>query len=1006
MTERLYRDQLTSIPTRDVIPDLGNLRKNFETALTQLYSKILQYQGQALYYMKYSTALRLTRDMAKLDDWNILCNEMKEQEIICTRSMEVLASDKLNGEMKSLGDRMQKLLDITYAQYSANIALQQNAQEAVSTLKLEQKLLGDQRKVASKEKCIQNFYTSPYEDHMNRNPDAVEGTCQWVLQNPTFTTWRDSQSSSFLWISADPGCGKSVLSKMLVTLLSHVPEPVLPSEQRRTVCYFFFKEDDLLQRTAENAVCALLHQLLSNESNSALIGHALEEYEKAGANLRSSFTRLWKIFMDAATDPQAGEVICILDALDECDGLEEGRGRFQLIDALRKFHNDYVEDNESTQSVCLKVLVTSRPYIDIERKFRTLTRRFPTLRLAGENESKRISKEIDLVVKERVKGLGDDLDLPPSTISALEAHLLETTQRTYLWLRLIFDVLREQLKTTEKHLLRVIDEIPDSVDAAYETILKRIPKSEARRARKLLHIVTAATRPLTVSEMNVALAIEQDCQAFEDLDLEPDQVFQVTIRNICGLFITVVDSRIYLIHQTAKSFLVSTNALAEEAPPVERLLQWKGSLKPQYSHRLLGMICINYLLFQNFKNTENFIDPSSLGTDMFSHERSFLAYSAENWWFHVQNMDQEDDEEPTLHNSIYELCKSDTGTFKAWFGIARVDLNKQLGLRLDLHRDRDFHLLEIGSLLGIENVVRHAKERPDAKEHFSFSIQVATAHGYDKIIRIILDKERDLDIDLNEPLRDTIPKRQLSVAQALIDGGAGKEDNYEGALELAIKTCFTELIELLADYGANINRSLPGRMPVLMPGLYAANLETLSCLIRRGVNPNDLYGSSVAPLAWAVSWNSVELTSFLIQNGADVNLVGSDNWSPIDRALTGKDVSEEFPRKYRNEEEYLVEMSRKDMVISLLLERGARLEGLDDSKMKALSGYHRRQTKRKEVGTTLKSHYKLQQEEKNIKFRANQIFFELTPPVMTEAAVNTLDQGDIGCRYHYDVTEG
>ncbi|KAL1851954.1 hypothetical protein Plec18167_007543 [Paecilomyces lecythidis] len=958
VTERLYRSQLNSISTSKSSPDLRNLRNHFETALTQLYSKILRYQGQALYYMKYSTGIRLTRDMVKLDDWSSLIDEMKEQEMICVRSMEILDSDKLSNEIRGLGDRMQHLLDVAYAQYSANVALQQNAQEAVSTLKLEQKFLGDQYKVASKEECVRNFYTSPYEDHMNRNPDAVDGTCQWVLQNPTFTAWRDAESSSFLWISADPGCGKSVLAKMLVRLLSQPTEPNIAPERRRTVCYFFFKEDDSLQRSAENAVCALLHQLLSKDDNSALIGHALEEYQKAGSNLRSSFTRLWKIFIDAATDPQAGEVICILDALDECDWVEEGRGQSQLIDALRKFHRDYVEDDESAGRVRLKVLVTSRPYIDIERKFRTLTRRFPTLRLAGENESKQISKEIDVVVKERVKILGDDLDLPASTVSALETHLLTTTQRTYLWVRLIFDVLKEQLKTTEKHLLRVIDEIPDSVEAAYETILKRIPKREVPRARKLLHFVVAATRPLTVSEMNIALAMEEGCKEFEDLDLEPEQAFQATIRNICGLFITVVDSRIYLIHQTARSFLVSTNALADIPHPAERSLQWGGSLEPKDSHRLLGTVCINYLLLTDFKITTHFTDPSSLEVDP-ADERSFLLYSAGNWWLHVQNMDEEEIEKPTLQDSIYELCQTDTGTFKAWFGLARKNLNKPLGMSLDINGREDFHLLEIGSLLGLENIVRHAKGLPGVKEYFLFSIRVAASHGYDKVIRIILDEEEDLDLDLDGPFKDAIPRRKLSVAQALIDGGAGKDNHYEEALDLAISCCFVELVELLADRGVNLKRSLPGGMSLLMPSLYAVDMDMLSCLIKRGVTPNDLYGSPMSPLSWAVSWNSVVLTSFLIQNGADVDLAGSDNWKPIDRALTGEDVSEGFRQRYGSDEEYLVELSRKDMVISLLLENGAGLKGLDDSKKEALSGYRRRQAKREEAGTTLESHFNL-----------------------------------------------
>ncbi|KAF2185028.1 hypothetical protein K469DRAFT_168877 [Zopfia rhizophila CBS 207.26] len=53
--------------------------------------------------------------------------------------------------------------------------------------------------------------------------------------------------------------------------------------------------------------------------------------------------------------------------------------------------------------------------------------------------------------------------------------------------------------------------------------------------------VLSVVRPLTLKEMNIALAIEDESRLYKSLDLENEVTFESTIRNLCGLFITVVD---------------------------------------------------------------------------------------------------------------------------------------------------------------------------------------------------------------------------------------------------------------------------------------------------------------------------------------------------------------------------------------------------------------------------------------------------------------------------------
>ena len=63
-----------------------------------------------------------------------------------------------------------------------------------------------------------------------------------------------------------------------------------------------------------HALSALLHQLCEN---TALVGHGLLSAKSCGEELRDAFGELGGILIECAQDSEAGEIMCILDALDE-----------------------------------------------------------------------------------------------------------------------------------------------------------------------------------------------------------------------------------------------------------------------------------------------------------------------------------------------------------------------------------------------------------------------------------------------------------------------------------------------------------------------------------------------------------------------------------------------------------------------------------------------------------------------------------------------------------------
>lgn len=214
------------------------------------------------------------------------------------------------------------------------------------------------------------------------------GTCQWFVTHDCFQQWRESLSSNMLLVSADPGCGKSVLAKYLV-------DSELPTTDSRTTCYFFFKDDFEDQRSARSALCCILHQLF--EQHAMLLSNKIvERFEASSGHITGSFVELWEILLAVSQDKNAGEIICILDAFDEC----EDQGRSEFIRYLKQLYGTSTNLNSN-----LKFLLTSRPYGHIRRGFQPLQiPGVPVIHLNGENETEmsKIAKEIDIYIRARV----------------------------------------------------------------------------------------------------------------------------------------------------------------------------------------------------------------------------------------------------------------------------------------------------------------------------------------------------------------------------------------------------------------------------------------------------------------------------------------------------------------------------------------------------------------------------------------------------------------------------
>ena len=116
-----------------------------------------------------------------------------------------------------------------------------------------------------------------------------------------------------------------------------------------------------------------------------------------------------------------------------------------------------------------------------------------------ENKYKEIGEEI-MIPGHRFPGSTICFEFMSRRPGENSEHLKGTGHRTYLWVLLMLDVIEDKIVAydTENSLKNIINQLPDSVDEAYERILSK--SKEYRIARKLLLIIIATKRAHTVAQ--------------------------------------------------------------------------------------------------------------------------------------------------------------------------------------------------------------------------------------------------------------------------------------------------------------------------------------------------------------------------------------------------------------------------------------------------------------------------------------------------------------------------
>lgn len=352
------------------LSNAGNWTESVQEEFVTLYQHLLEFQVRTVLRYHQGGFERCVGDLSS-NVWEQLITAIKHQEQLLHQDLQQYHNAHLLSTAEVLKQNSTKSLE-------SNAKFLQALQDVQDSVRkdAESKLKEKEKKCLRLFRLTDNQRDVTYEWYKSRVKTRVEGSCIWAVEHENFRNWLELKSG-LLVITADPGCGKSVLSKYLI-------HQYLPQRYpNATICYFFFKDGD--QNTVKQALCALLHQLFCQKPD--LIQHAVEEYDRNGAGVVGTTSALWRILNNAICDQSAGAIIIVLDALDECETSES----MLLV------------ENLNNAGVNAKFLLTSRPYGNVVSPFKhgDMLNHFPRVLIPGESDdqSDQISAEINRVIQ-------------------------------------------------------------------------------------------------------------------------------------------------------------------------------------------------------------------------------------------------------------------------------------------------------------------------------------------------------------------------------------------------------------------------------------------------------------------------------------------------------------------------------------------------------------------------------------------------------------------------------
>lgn len=496
-----------------------------------------------------------------------------------------------------------------------------------------------------------------------------------------------------------------MISTFLVEELSQLAE----RSSQMTLAYYFCDDKNERRRTATAILRGLLLQLLRQRP--VLFKHIRTDFDMSRDRLFADFHALWRIFASMVKDPEAGEVYCLIDALDECE--QESRHLF-----LTSFTQLF--GSQQSTKTRIKFILTSRRESDIVESISAISPAIWNLQIDSGKIHNDLFKFIDVKVDELCKYKG----YTPGLKEKIKSALTEKAGGTFLYVSLVLHDLKKTRISAQ--VTKKLEDLPLDLEQVYDGILGQIDTDCVEIATTVLRWVAIAQRPLAVDELAMALTLSTG--EWQKNTLPPEDLLD-ELRDgfrCCEplVYIDTDSDTINLVHQSAKDYLLGT------------YLQYKDGLSQYHivtdsANLDLFRICWKYLSLEEFEHGRTIIERDAeniLQMVPVNHILEyteivlksvpacrFLEYAGDTWLIHA-------------HTASLALASD----LEFWMH----DLGKMPNLR-------DFWLLEAareGHEMVVQRLLEHGAEPKVRVRDNRTPLSWAALRGHEKIVKQLLSQ--------------------------------------------------------------------------------------------------------------------------------------------------------------------------------------------------------------------------------------------------------------------------
>lgn len=447
--------------------------------------------------------------------------------------------------------------------------------------------------------CRNSLRLTDPEDDRNALVSAkgkrVDGTCAWIQEDGTYLRWLRGELP-LLWIWGGPGKGKTMLSIYLTEEL----------EQERRVIYFFCSSEDEKRNTAAAVLRGLLWQITAYRPDltEQLLDH-FDTPEKTKEAL-SCTEVLWRMFVKLCRHSALGQIVCVLDGLDECDNTSRDWLAGKLVDSGLAHRKWSLGDTVKTIVVSREIPILRRVGLSAQ------------INLDSDNDMN-VQADLKRFVSSRVQELSEVIGFDDGFRGAVEEILLERAEGTFLWVGFVMtDLLK---KSTSYEIVEALSTLPLGLPALYDRMLLLVAPEHRQSTRLILRWVTLAVRPLSLRELAAAIG----CNATPLLSIDQVITDQVAL---CSQFLVIQGQNVGLVHHSARDYLLDD--VGERNATLAEF-----HIQQEESHLQMAWDCLDCMDGSSwsmvYRKNDWYSDPQPY---MVSNN-PFLNYAAKNWALHA-----------------------------------------------------------------------------------------------------------------------------------------------------------------------------------------------------------------------------------------------------------------------------------------------------------------------------------------------------------------------------------